>query len=229
MSVPAWPMPIHQTKLVMSKAQPTGMLLPQTPMPLDQREVIAEQQQRRTRPRRWRTPRHQPLAGLRCQTIDASESVRVAGMSLLPHQRAVAARARRRRSVVQRVLRQQPSSPAPGSGCSSWPGRRCAAGCSARASSAKLRGRRAACATSVFGSLRSPKTMAWVGQACWQAVLTSPSRDRPVLDPAVDRASLDALHAVGALLHHAARAHRDVRVHLTSSAPGVLVLRSGGS
>jgi hypothetical protein len=25
-SVPAWPMPIHQTKLVMSKAQPTGML-----------------------------------------------------------------------------------------------------------------------------------------------------------------------------------------------------------
>ena len=32
-SVPAWPMPIHQTKLVMSKAQATGMLLPQTPMP----------------------------------------------------------------------------------------------------------------------------------------------------------------------------------------------------
>jgi hypothetical protein len=33
-SVPAWPMPIHQTKLMMSNAQPTGMLLPQTPMPL---------------------------------------------------------------------------------------------------------------------------------------------------------------------------------------------------
>ena len=33
MSVPAWPMPIHQTKLVMSKAQATGMLLPQAPMP----------------------------------------------------------------------------------------------------------------------------------------------------------------------------------------------------
>ena len=33
-SVPAWPMPIHQTKLMMPKAQPTGMLLPQTPMPL---------------------------------------------------------------------------------------------------------------------------------------------------------------------------------------------------
>ena len=32
-SVPAWPMPIHQTKFVMSNAQPTGMLLPQIPMP----------------------------------------------------------------------------------------------------------------------------------------------------------------------------------------------------
>ena len=27
MSVPAWPMPIHQTKFVMSQAQPTGLLL----------------------------------------------------------------------------------------------------------------------------------------------------------------------------------------------------------
>ena len=36
-SVPAWPMPIHQTKLMMSNAQPTGMLLPQMPMPLSSR------------------------------------------------------------------------------------------------------------------------------------------------------------------------------------------------
>ena len=28
-SVPAWPMPIHHTKLMMSNAQPTGTLLPQ--------------------------------------------------------------------------------------------------------------------------------------------------------------------------------------------------------
>jgi hypothetical protein len=32
-NVPAWPMPIHQTKFVMSKAHPTGMLLPQMPIP----------------------------------------------------------------------------------------------------------------------------------------------------------------------------------------------------
>ena len=37
MSVPAWPMPIHQTKLMMSNAQPTGTLLPQMPMPLRNR------------------------------------------------------------------------------------------------------------------------------------------------------------------------------------------------
>src|SRR5207248_7369153 len=39
MSVPAWPMPIHQTKFVMSNAQPTGMLLPQMPMPFVTRYV----------------------------------------------------------------------------------------------------------------------------------------------------------------------------------------------
>jgi hypothetical protein len=33
MSVPAWPMPIHHTKLMMPKAQATGMLLPQVPTP----------------------------------------------------------------------------------------------------------------------------------------------------------------------------------------------------
>ena len=32
-SVPAWPIPIHQTKLTMAKPQPTGMLMPQIPTP----------------------------------------------------------------------------------------------------------------------------------------------------------------------------------------------------
>ena len=30
MSVPAWPMPIHQTKLTMSMPQPTGMFTPKS-------------------------------------------------------------------------------------------------------------------------------------------------------------------------------------------------------
>ena len=37
MSVPAWPIPIHQTKLMMSKPQPTGTLTPQIPIPFARR------------------------------------------------------------------------------------------------------------------------------------------------------------------------------------------------
>ena len=40
-SVPAWPMPIHQTKLMMSNAQPTGTLLPQMPMPFARSQTSA--------------------------------------------------------------------------------------------------------------------------------------------------------------------------------------------
>jgi len=33
MSVPAWPIPIQNTKLTIPNAQPTGTLLPHVPMP----------------------------------------------------------------------------------------------------------------------------------------------------------------------------------------------------
>ena len=33
-SVPAWPIPIHQTKLTIAKPQATGMMMPQMPTPL---------------------------------------------------------------------------------------------------------------------------------------------------------------------------------------------------
>ena len=36
-SVPAWPIPIHHTKLTMAKPQPTGMVTPQMPTPLTNR------------------------------------------------------------------------------------------------------------------------------------------------------------------------------------------------
>ena len=65
----------------------------------------------------------------------------------------------------------------------------------------------------LFGSLRSPKTIACVGQAAWQAVTTSPSRIARSSRLGVDLARrVDALHAVGALLHHAAAADRDVGI-----------------
>ena len=34
MNVPAWPIPIHQTKLMIANAQATGMLFPHSPMPV---------------------------------------------------------------------------------------------------------------------------------------------------------------------------------------------------
>src|SRR5215211_4450813 len=40
-SVPAWPIPIHQTKLRMSMPQATGTLTPHKPMPTKSRFVIA--------------------------------------------------------------------------------------------------------------------------------------------------------------------------------------------
>jgi len=40
MSVPAWPMPIHQTKLMMPNPQATGVLGPQMPIPRRSRLVI---------------------------------------------------------------------------------------------------------------------------------------------------------------------------------------------
>ncbi len=41
MSVPACPIPIHQTKLTIAKPQPTGMLTPQMPVPLMTSHVMA--------------------------------------------------------------------------------------------------------------------------------------------------------------------------------------------
>ena len=41
MSVPAWPIPIHHTKLTIANPQPMGMLMPQMPTPLMISQPIA--------------------------------------------------------------------------------------------------------------------------------------------------------------------------------------------
>ena len=40
MSVPAWPIPIHQTKLMIAKPQPIGTLTPQMPVPFSSSHVM---------------------------------------------------------------------------------------------------------------------------------------------------------------------------------------------
>ena len=61
---------------------------------------------------------------------------------------------------------------------------------------------------------RSPKLIALVGQALWQAVLTSSVPIGRSSRSAAAARRADALDAVGAFLHHAARAHRDFRILL---------------
>ncbi len=43
--VPAWPMPIHQTKLRMAKPQPTGMSMPQMPTPFEEQDHGFEEEE----------------------------------------------------------------------------------------------------------------------------------------------------------------------------------------
>jgi hypothetical protein len=74
MSVPAWPMPIHQTKFVISNAQPTGMLFPQIPMPLTNRyptDTKSSSVSANARPK----PRYQPSDVFRVRTIELILSV----------------------------------------------------------------------------------------------------------------------------------------------------------
>ena len=54
-------MPIHQTKLMMSNAQPTGTLLPQMPMPVDQQVADGHDQQHQQQRTRSQKPRNQPI------------------------------------------------------------------------------------------------------------------------------------------------------------------------
>src|SRR5262249_9258022 len=74
MSVPAWPMPIHQTKLVMSNAHPTGMSLPQIPMPLTVR-YVSDTSSHTEKRNAVAKPAYQPNGVRRARTIALMLSV----------------------------------------------------------------------------------------------------------------------------------------------------------
>jgi len=67
-SVPAWPMPIHQTKLMMSMPQAMGIVIPQTPMPLKSRKAVATSSPCRSR-KEIVKPTNQPHGVLRWRTM----------------------------------------------------------------------------------------------------------------------------------------------------------------
>ena len=72
-NVPAWPMPIHQTKLMMSMPQPTGTFGPQMPMPRKSRFVMVSSSPiKRTKP----TPKPEvPEARRRLREHDGADLV----------------------------------------------------------------------------------------------------------------------------------------------------------
>ncbi len=69
-SVPAWPMPIHQTKLTMAKPQPTGTLTPQMPVPFISSQVTANRNINITR-NAMTNPTSHPGRNPRRSTTDA--------------------------------------------------------------------------------------------------------------------------------------------------------------
>src|ERR1700757_1260646 len=73
-SVPAWPIPIHQTKLTIAKPQPIGMLMPQIPTPLvinHATEIVSSINNENA----TLNPASQPIEVGRVNTIDAILSV----------------------------------------------------------------------------------------------------------------------------------------------------------
>ena len=73
-SVPAWPIPIHQTKLTIAKPQPTGTLTPQMPIPRTSRYPIAAKSHIVSE-KATRNPIHQNRGVRRVRTIEEILSV----------------------------------------------------------------------------------------------------------------------------------------------------------
>ena len=79
MSVPAWPIPIHQTKLTMAKPQAVGMRMPQIPTPLIISRVIVRFNNINA-PNAIRRPKTQPGVTGRVRTIELILSVTVSNV-----------------------------------------------------------------------------------------------------------------------------------------------------
>src|SRR5262249_5370003 len=73
-SVPAWPIPIHHTRLTIAKPHPTGMLMPQIPVPLTKRYVTA-MSSTLTMTNDRKNPSHHPSGARLVRTIELILSV----------------------------------------------------------------------------------------------------------------------------------------------------------
>ena len=94
--MPAWPMPIHQTKLTMANPQATGMLMPQMPTPVH--EQVGDRAIRRHQHQGKRDGKPEPPAARRTA---GSATMALILSVIVPN--VCPARARDRRSVVRVV------------------------------------------------------------------------------------------------------------------------------
>src|SRR6266568_7439593 len=209
--VPAWPMPIHQTKLMMSKPQPTGTLGPQTPIPLKSRKATATSRSwRRAKPAA--KPSHHPRGVLRWRTMVLILSVTVPKVWPGP---TIGCSMRGELGMTGHLGvgvadRGQVGGAGPGLQLGQEP---VVAG-----ALLELRHR----ATGIV-HVSEDDGFRRAGLLAGGLDLAFP--DGPPLVPGVDAGSADPLHAVGALLHDPAAAHGHVGVahHLESGGGPVLV------
>ena len=208
--VPAWPMPIHQTKFTIAKPHATGMLIPQMPTPFRKRHVIAKNNIITSTNANAKPSSHP--RGCRCSSTISLIVSRDRFVGLLVTDKL--------RRITERIFR----------------GMFVASSCSVRICDSRqirrARARvqlaehrvveRAVLYSNLPGSprsFRSPKMIASAGHACAHAGTTSPSRMRRFSSRARDARGFDALHAIGAFLHHPARTHGHVRDYARVAAP----------
>src|SRR5262245_7392957 len=207
MSVPAWPIPIHQTKLMMSKPQPTGMRTPQTPMPLKSRKATATSRSCRT-PKEIAKPTNQASGVFRWRTMLEILSVTVPKSWPGPTIGSLTLATRDLRVRVPDLAEVRGARP--------------------RVDLGQERVVRRPRLPAADRALRVVDVAEddGLGRADLLAGgLDLPFLDRPVLVLGVDAGAVDALDAVRALLHDPAAAHGDVGVarHLEGLGRPVLI------
>ena len=201
-SVPAWPMPTQNTKFVMSNAQPTVGSGPRCRCRWRSGTRPLTSPGRAARPRRRTPPTTAPRAGLqrRADVVGDVASVLSPG-----DQRGLGAM---RISHGAASFVRGPSAVTDHSQVADTDGLTF----ELLENAVAARAARGGDAARLFGSFRSPNTMACAGQDCWQAVRIAAVGERPPRALRLGLRLVDALDAERALLHDPARADGDVGV-----------------
>jgi len=170
-SVPACPMPIHQTKQTMSQPQPTGCCSPDPDAGHEELRDREEEEHQEAEGGDEAAEHHFGVWVAAVRTTSERRSVTVPGCAPARGPAAAPPGTPEARVVVRRG--HQPASRS-GFGFLTWPGRKCGAGCSARPGASRSRVRLQA-RHARGGVVDVPEDDRLGRQVCWQAVRISPS------------------------------------------------------